>query len=274
MTTQVTLTLSEDTYHRVEHLARLLGDDFGEFMSETVDNSLQPLTALVESFTPVESLSDEEVMAVADLQVSPEQSARFGILLDRQQAGILTNTERPELWTLMRVYQLAQLRKSEGLREAVQRGLRGPLVSRVFLRKCDNGFAAKRTISADTAKVGKEYSADQFETDHLHPRALGGSDDEENLWLACRSCNGFKGVQTHAVDPLTGDMVSLYNPRHDVWTIHFTWSENSIEIIGLTPTGRATVEALKLNNALAKIARWNWAAGGWHPAKGATPPSR
>ncbi len=37
-----------------------------------------------------------------------------------------------------------------------------------------------------------------LEIDHVVPSALGGSDDEENLWLACRMCNAFKGTQTHA----------------------------------------------------------------------------
>jgi len=41
----------------------------------------------------------------------------------------------------------------------------------------------------------------------------------------------------------------LYNPRHQQWQAHFAWSDDYLHIIGLTPTGRATVEALKLNRA-------------------------
>jgi 5-methylcytosine-specific restriction endonuclease McrA len=39
---------------------------------------------------------------------------------------------------------------------------------------------------------------------HIIPRARGGSDAEDNLWLSCRACNLFKGQQTHGRDPLTG----------------------------------------------------------------------
>ena len=31
-----------------------------------------------------------------------------------------------------------------------------------------------------------------LEIDHIIPKARGGSDDEDNLWLACRLCNNAK----------------------------------------------------------------------------------
>ncbi|WP_416675394.1 HNH endonuclease [Egbenema bharatensis] len=37
-----------------------------------------------------------------------------------------------------------------------------------------------------------------LEIEYIIPKAVGGSDDEENLWLACRLWNSYKGVQTHA----------------------------------------------------------------------------
>lgn len=51
-----------------------------------------------------------------------------------------------------------------------------------------------------------------LEIEHMIPTARGGTDDEENLWLACRLCDGFKGVQTHGVDPLTGRRMKLFTP--------------------------------------------------------------
>jgi len=36
-------------------------------------------------------------------------------------------------------------------------------------------------------------------------------------------------------------------------------------IVGLTPVGRATVEALRLNNEIAVEVRRNWVLVGWHP---------
>jgi hypothetical protein len=105
----------------------------------------------------------------------------------------------------------------------------------------------------------------QLEIEHLLPRALGGKDDEDNLWLACRMCNGYKGKQIKAIDPQTEQPAALFNPRKQKWSEHFMWSEDGSMIIGLTPTGRATVEALQLNNPLALVVRLEWVSAGWHP---------
>ena len=43
-----------------------------------------------------------------------------------------------------------------------------------------------------------------LEIEHILPTALGGTDEEENLWLACRLCNSHKGIKTHGTDGLTG----------------------------------------------------------------------
>lgn len=58
----------------------------------------------------------------------------------------------------------------------------------------------------------------------------------------------FKGVQTQAIDPKTENLMRLFNPRQDNWFEHFVWDEEGIRIIGITAMGRATVQALKLNN--------------------------
>jgi hypothetical protein len=104
-----------------------------------------------------------------------------------------------------------------------------------------------------------------LEIEHLVPRAAGGGDEEDNLWLSCSLCNRYKGPQTSAVDPATGETAPLFNPRHDSWSAHFRWSVDGGRIEGVTPVGRATVEALKLNNELAVEVRRNWVLGGWHP---------
>ncbi len=41
--------------------------------------------------------------------------------------------------------------------------------------------------------------------------------------------------------------MSLYHPRKDRWREHFSWNGDFTRIIGLTPTGRATVDALRMN---------------------------
>ena len=94
-----------------------------------------------------------------------------------------------------------------------------------------------------------------MEFDHRIPQAAGGTTREENLWLACRRCNAFKGMQTHAHDPQNAERVALFNPRQQVWIDHFAWNEDGTEIIGKTPGGRATVAALKMINVEIVVAR-------------------
>ena len=47
-------------------------------------------------------------------------------------------------------------------------------------------------------QADERYFGTDFEIEHLLPEALGGQTVEENLWLACRECNGRKGSRTAA----------------------------------------------------------------------------
>ena len=111
----------------------------------------------------------------------------------------------------------------------------------------------------------QRYAMLVLEIEHIIPIAAGGTDDEENLWLACRLCNNAKGVKTHGYDPITAQRIWLFNPRRQKWNRHFRWSDDSIQIIGRTACGRATVLALNLNNEIALVVRQNWVTAGWHP---------
>jgi hypothetical protein len=104
-----------------------------------------------------------------------------------------------------------------------------------------------------------------LEIDHIIPKAVGGTDNEENLWLACSLCNNYKGIQTDALDPVTQTRFTLFNPRTQQWSEHFAWSEEGTEIRGVTDCGRATVTALQLNNNIAVTVRRQWVSAGWHP---------
>jgi 5-methylcytosine-specific restriction endonuclease McrA len=106
-----------------------------------------------------------------------------------------------------------------------------------------------------------------MELDHLIPEALGGLTEEVNLWLACSLCNDHKSDRVAALDPDSGEVVPLFNPRRQVWKHHFRWSPEGDQIVGRTPTGRATVLALQLNRPVLVRARQLWVAVGWHPPK-------
>ncbi|HEX8399282.1 MAG TPA: HNH endonuclease signature motif containing protein [Pyrinomonadaceae bacterium] len=105
----------------------------------------------------------------------------------------------------------------------------------------------------------------KLEIEHILPKALGGTSDEENLWLACRECNSHKAKKIKAVDPLTNKTVKLFNPRRQRWKQHFEFSQDGEEIIGKTPCGRATIKSLKINSIWQKTARLAWIEVGWFP---------
>lgn len=88
---------------------------------------------------------------------------------------------------------------------------------------------------------------DPFAIEHILPRIAGGTDSLDNLAFACQGCNNFKGIFVEAFDPISGNKYPLYHPRQQHWSEHFCWSEDSVTILGCTPTGRATVERLQLN---------------------------
>lgn len=106
-----------------------------------------------------------------------------------------------------------------------------------------------------------------MEIDHIIPISLGGPTEEENLWLACSLCNDHKSGRIAALDPETGSMVRLFNPRFENWNNHFAWNQAGDHIDGLTPTSRATVIALNLNRASLVKARQLWIKAGWHPPR-------
>jgi hypothetical protein len=95
----------------------------------------------------------------------------------------------------------------------------------------------------------------------------GGSDGADNLAWSCPGCNNGKADRIAAPDPVTGEAVRLFDPRHQAWGDHFRWSVEGDRIIGLTPTGRATVVALNLNRPVLVQARRAWVRVGWHPPK-------
>jgi hypothetical protein len=108
-------------------------------------------------------------------------------------------------------------------------------------------------------------SHDPFSAEHILPIAKGGLDELENLAWACLGCNLFKSITTHVFDLITGDLVALYNPRTQKWSDHFEWTEGFTLILGLTPTGRATIMRLKLNRLGLVNLRKIFVAAGKHP---------
>jgi hypothetical protein len=104
-----------------------------------------------------------------------------------------------------------------------------------------------------------------FSIEHVVPLARGGPSTEDNLALSCQGCNNRKYTRTTGVDPVSGAVVVLFHPRSERWREHFAWNDDATLIVGLTPSGRATVEALQLNrDGLVTLRRLLYVAG-QHP---------
>ncbi|MEW5987286.1 MAG: HNH endonuclease signature motif containing protein [Chloroflexota bacterium] len=109
-----------------------------------------------------------------------------------------------------------------------------------------------------------------FEVDHIIPTAEGGRTEIDNLCLACPTCNRHKASRRVAPDPISGQEANLFHPLRDAWTEHFAWIDNGARLEGLTPTGRATTAALRMNRpAMVQLRRY-WVALGLHPPKSVT----
>ena len=106
----------------------------------------------------------------------------------------------------------------------------------------------------------EELTNFRISVDHVVPRAAAPEllADPDNLALSCLSYNLFKADRTHGINSPTDEHVELFHPRRHRWSDHFTWSDDGLEIIGRTATGRATVAVLRMNSAAQRRARAFW----------------
>ena len=96
--------------------------------------------------------------------------------------------------------------------------------------------------------VGQAYSLVLHHPDHIIAEQHGGQTISENLAGACIECNYRKGPNIASVDPITNQIVPLFNPRLNHWQEHFRLE--GAHIRALTPIGRATLQLLQFNDTL------------------------
>lgn len=92
-----------------------------------------------------------------------------------------------------------------------------------------------------------KYSVDPLVMDHIQPVSRGGQTIADNLALSCQTCNNYKYNKIAAPDPATDQLAPLFHPRQMDWNQHFTWNEDATQMLGITPTGRATVALFQAN---------------------------
>lgn len=95
-------------------------------------------------------------------------------------------------------------------------------------------------------RIHQQHYTITFHIEHIVARQHGGSDEGDNLALACHFDNRYKGPNLSGLDPETGSLTRLFNPRADNWNHHFQTQTGYI--LGLTSVGRTTVTVLNLNH--------------------------
>ncbi len=110
-----------------------------------------------------------------------------------------------------------------------------------------------------------KYSPTSFSVEHIIPGVNKGTDNLDNLALACQGCNNHKFTRIEFIDPINDKKVKLFHPRKQIWAEHFQWNEDYSKIIGKTATGRATIECLRMNRENLLTLRKALFVAGVHP---------
>ena len=116
---RITIEVSDSVVRSANHVAAQNQQRIEKVLSDWLDYVVDEL--------PVDMLPDEEVLALTELQLTPEQQKILNVLLIRNREGTLDVEERRRLDEIMRIYERGLLRKAQALRVAVQRKLREPL---------------------------------------------------------------------------------------------------------------------------------------------------
>ncbi|MCD4684682.1 MAG: HNH endonuclease [Anaerolineae bacterium] len=93
--------------------------------------------------------------------------------------------------------------------------------------------------------IHEQFTMKTHEVDHVVAEKHGGPTEDANLCLSCFDCNRHKGSDLCSLDTVSSAVVTLFHPRHDVWSDHFRLNGGFIE--PLTPKGRVSARLLRMN---------------------------
>jgi 5-methylcytosine-specific restriction endonuclease McrA len=80
-------------------------------------------------------------------------------------------------------------------------------------RELDRLVRERAGNACEYCRMSQSARRFKFPIDHIIAQQHHGPTTLENLALACGRCNRHKGPNLAGVDPLTGRVISLFNPR-------------------------------------------------------------
>jgi flagellar motility protein MotE (MotC chaperone) len=119
MSELVTLELPENVARNARDLAKRTDRRVEDILVDWLDKAAAEI--------PVESLPDEEILALCEKQLDDEQQAELSLLLEQNREGILNQKEQERLDKIMRIYRRGLVRKAQAWDIAVARGLKTSL---------------------------------------------------------------------------------------------------------------------------------------------------
>ncbi|MCB8945934.1 MAG: hypothetical protein H6658_19480 [Ardenticatenaceae bacterium] len=130
MSVEITLTLPDPLLEQVKQFSSATKRNIETVLIDSLEMMWPVLSSLPDiNYLPVARLTDDDVLLLAKTKMDKVQNDRLGALQAKGKANGLSQEEQVELLTLMQIYQLGQLRKSEALAEAVRRGLQKPMAA-------------------------------------------------------------------------------------------------------------------------------------------------
>jgi hypothetical protein len=116
MNKRVTLELRDAVIARALKIAAESDRALEDVLTEWLDRYAHNL--------PVESLSDQEVLALCDFELNPMHQQELRSLLFRHREYTLTDAESARLDELLQIYRNGIVRKARAIEVAIARGLR------------------------------------------------------------------------------------------------------------------------------------------------------
>lgn len=181
---------------------------------------------------------DEERRLLKIINQPMPHAERFAVLTQKWQDEGLADEERTELLAIVTQREGQNAERVEAVGRLSE--LRGVAFSALWATTdgrrsgadCASQLMARATIPVAVARAVRgrareqceycrapeNFNTDLFSIEHIHPLSRGGSNQENNLALSCLGCNLAKGARIDALDPVTGQRITLFHPRRDSWS--------------------------------------------------------